>query len=175
MPEATRASLLPFAGKLPKLGARVFVADGARLIGDLEIGDDSSIWFNTVIRADVHSIRIGARTNIQDNTTIHVTAARAATTIGADVTVGHGAIIHGCTVGDGCLIGMGAILLDHAVIGPGSMVGAGSLVTQGKTFPPGSLIMGSPAKVVRSLSAEEQAQLFTSARHYVETAGRYLG
>jgi carbonic anhydrase/acetyltransferase-like protein (isoleucine patch superfamily) len=168
-----QANIISFRGQKPRLAPNVFVASGAQLIGDLEIGEDSSVWFNVTIRADVQRIRIGARTNIQDNTVIHVTHGTGPTTIGSDVTIGHGAVIHACTVEDLCLIGMGAILLDGAVIPRESFVAAGALVTPGKTFPPGSMIMGSPAKAVRSLTAEEKAGLKKSALHYVETTKAY--
>jgi carbonic anhydrase/acetyltransferase-like protein (isoleucine patch superfamily) len=168
------ANILPFDGKLPELGQDVLVASGAQLIGDLRIGSQSSIWFNVVVRADVHHVRIGERTNIQDNTTVHVTEGRAPCIIGSDVTVGHNAILHACTVEDLCLIGMGAIVLDHAVIGKGSLVGAGALVTQGKIFPPHSLIVGSPAKVMRPLTEAEIEALKLSAVHYIETARYYF-
>lgn len=168
------ATILSYGSQTPRLGRNVLVASGARLIGNLDIGDDSSIWFNTVVRGDVHFIRIGARTNIQDNTTVHVTQGQAPCVIGDDVTIGHNAIVHACTVEDRCLIGMGAIILDHAVIGAGSLVGAGALVTQGKVFPPRSLIMGSPAKVVRPLTDAEVAGLSQSAVHYIETAKSYF-
>ncbi len=166
-------NVLPFAGATPDLGEGVFLASGAQLIGDLRIGRDSSVWFNTVIRADVHYIRIGERTNIQDNSTVHVTEGQSPCVIGSDVTVGHNCIVHACTVEDLCLIGMGAIILDKAVIRHGSLVGAGALVTQGKEFPPRSLILGSPAKAVRTLTDAEYHGLAESARHYVETAKRY--
>ncbi len=167
------ANILPFGGVSPTLAPDVFVASGAQLIGDLHVGRQSSIWFNVVIRADVHYIRIGERTNIQDNTTVHVTESQAPCIIGSDVTVGHNCIVHACTVEDHCLIGMGAIILDKAVIREGSLVGAGALVTQGKEFPPRSLILGSPAKAVRLLTEVEYQALSDSARHYVETASRY--
>lgn len=161
-------------GLSPRLGKSVFIAPGARVIGEVEIGDEASIWFNTVIRGDVHWIKIGARTNIQDNTTIHVTEGKASTTIGSDVTIGHGVIVHGCTIENLCLIGMGAIILDGAIIRQGSFVAAGALVTPGKDFPPGSMIMGSPAKAVRSLTPQESAGLVASAKHYIETARSYM-
>ena len=167
------ASVTPFRGSRPKLAERVFLANGAHIIGDVEIGSDSSIWFNTVVRGDVNTIRIGARTNVQDNTTVHVTSQTGPCRIGDDVTIGHNAIIHACTIEDRCLIGMGAVILDSARIQAGSIVGAGALVTQGKTFPPGSLIIGSPAKAVRQLTPEEQAGLLDSAQHYIETAHMY--
>lgn len=167
------ASVTPFRSSFPKLGERVFIANGAHIIGDVEIGAESSIWFNTVVRGDVQKIRIGSRTNVQDNTTVHVTSGTGSCTIGSEVTIGHNAIIHACTIEDRVLIGMGAIVLDGARIQAGSMVGAGALVTQGKTFPAGFLILGSPAKAVRPLTPEEQAGLIASARHYVETADAY--
>lgn len=166
--------IIPFKGTQPQIGADVFLAAGACVIGDTIIGKQSSIWFNTIIRGDVHSIRIGERTNIQDNTMVHVTAGQSGCVIGNDVTIGHNAVIHACTVEDLCLVGMGAVILDKAVIGRGSLVGAGALVTQGKVFPPGSLIMGSPAKVVRSLTPEEIEKLKDSALHYVNTARAYM-
>jgi carbonic anhydrase/acetyltransferase-like protein (isoleucine patch superfamily) len=170
-----QANVLAFAGRLPRLAEGVFVASGVQLIGDVEVGRDSSLWFNTVVRGDVHHIRIGARTNVQDNSTVHVTSGIAPCIIGDDVTVGHNAIVHACTVEDLCLIGMGAIVLDQARIRTGSLVGAGALVTQGKEFPPYSLIVGSPAKAVRQLTEEERRGLKESALHYVETARGYMG
>lgn len=170
MPNAT---IMPFEGKYPEIAAGVFVADGARLIGNLKVGEKSSFWFNTTVRADVHHVTIGNRTNIQDGTVIHVTHDRAATVIGDDVTIGHSATIHGCTIENRCLIGMGAIILDRAVIGEDSVVAAGALVTQGKKFPPRQLIMGSPAVAVRELTKEEINGLLDSAAHYVELRGRY--
>lgn len=167
------ASVIPFRGLLPRLAERVFLANGAHLIGSVEVGADSSIWFNTVVRGDVQSIRIGARTNVQDNTTVHVTSGTGPCEIGSEVTIGHNAIIHACTIEDRCLIGMGAIILDGARIQAGSIVGAGALVTQGKSFPAGSLILGSPARAVRQLNADEQTSLLASAEHYIETARAY--
>lgn len=162
------------AGKKPVLGAGVFVAETAAVIGDVVIGDESSIWYGTVVRGDVMPIRIGARTSIQDNTVIHVTSDFSGTTIGDDCTIGHAAIIHACTVEDFCLIGMGSIILDGARIGRGSLVGAGALVTPGTDIPPGSLVIGSPAKVKRPLNAKEQEQIRYGAEHYVELTRRYL-
>jgi gamma-carbonic anhydrase len=162
------------AGKKPVLGAGVFVAETAAVIGDVVIGDESSIWYGTVVRGDVMPIRIGARTSIQDNTVIHVTSDFSGTTIGDDCTVGHAAIIHACTVEDFCLIGMGSIILDGARIGRGSLVGAGALVTPGTDIPPGSLVIGSPAKVKRPLNEKEQEQIRYGAEHYVELTRRYL-
>src|SRR5580765_2594320 len=163
-----------YAGKKPVLGAGVFVAETAAVIGDVVIGAESSIWYGTVVRGDVMPIRIGARTSIQDNTVIHTTAGKYGTTIGDDCTIGHAAIIHACTVEDFCLIGMGAILLDGCRIGRGSLVGAGALVTPGTDIPPNSLVIGSPAKVKRPVNATEREQIEYGAKHYVELARRYL-
>jgi gamma-carbonic anhydrase len=163
-----------YNGKRPQLGRGVFLAETCAVIGDVVIGESSSIWYGTVVRGDVMPIRIGARTSIQDNTVIHVTSEFSGTTIGDDCTIGHAAIIHACTVEDFCLIGMGAILLDGARIGTGSLVGAGALVTPGTDIPPGSLVVGSPAKVKRSVNAKEREAIEYGARHYVELTRRYL-
>ncbi|NVB84327.1 MAG: gamma carbonic anhydrase family protein [Kofleriaceae bacterium] len=163
-----------FRGKRPELGHGVFLAENCAVIGDVVIGDESSVWYGTQIRGDVMPIRIGARTSIQDNTVIHVTSDFSGTTIGNDCTVGHSAIIHACTVEDFCLIGMGSIILDGAVIGRGSLVGAGALVTPGTVIPPGSLVLGSPAKVKRPINDKEREQIDYGAKHYVELARAYL-
>lgn len=166
--------LRPLRGKSPVVGRGVFLAETCAVIGDVEIGDDASIWYGTTVRGDVMPIRIGARTNIQDGTVIHVTSGRFGTTIGADCTIGHSAIIHACTVEDFCLVGMGAILLDGCVIGRGSFVGAGALVTPGTVIPPGSLVLGSPARVKRPVTEGEREQIEYGAKHYVELARDYL-
>jgi carbonic anhydrase/acetyltransferase-like protein (isoleucine patch superfamily) len=166
--------LRSYGGKKPALGAGVFVAENAAVIGDVVIGDESSIWYATTVRGDVMPIRIGARTSIQDNTVIHVTSDYAGTDIGDDCTIGHSAIIHACTVESFCLIGMGSILLDGVRIGTGSLVGAGALVTPGTNIPPGSLVIGSPAKVKRPLNDKEREQIRYGAAHYVELARAYL-
>lgn len=160
-------SVIPYRGIIPKIDKSVFLAEGARVIGDVEIGADSSIWFNAVVRGDVHWIRIGARTNVQDNCVLHVTHQRYPLQVGSDVTVGHSAVLHGCTVEDCCLIGMGAIVLDNARIHSHSLVAAGSLVQEGFEVPEGSLVAGVPAKVKRPLTAEESAFLMRSAQNYV--------
>ena len=163
-----------FRGMRPRVARGVFLAENCAVIGDVEIGEDSSIWYGTVVRGDVMPIRIGARTNLQDNTVLHVTAGKFGTTIGNDCTIGHNAIIHACTIEDACLIGMGAIVLDGARVGRGSFVGAGALVTPGTDIPPGSFVLGSPARVRRTVSDTEREAIEYGARHYVELARTYL-
>ena len=168
------AILRSFAGKRPQIGRGVFLAETCAVIGDVVVGDESSIWYSTVLRGDVMAIRIGARTNLQDGTVVHVTSGQFATTVGDDCTIGHSAIIHGCTIEDHCLIGMGATILDGARIGRGSLVGAGALVTPGSDIPPSSLVLGAPARVVRPINPKEKEQIEYGAVHYVELALRYL-
>lgn len=167
--------LRAYDGKTPRLGDRVFVAENAALIGDVELGDDASIWYGTTVRGDVNRIRIGSRTNVQDNCTIHVNHDQWATVIGDEVTIGHGAIVHGCTVERGALIGMGSRVLDGAMIGESALVGAGTLVPEGMRVPPRVLVVGVPARVKRDLTEEELARLDQSWRHYVAYKDRYLG
>jgi carbonic anhydrase/acetyltransferase-like protein (isoleucine patch superfamily) len=155
-------------GVAPTLGKDTFVAPTASVIGDVVLGDGSSLWFGTVVRGDVFPIRIGARTNVQDNAVVHVTGGKAATTIGDDVTIGHLALIHGCTIGNRCLIGMGSILLDGALIEDDCLVAAGSLVPPRMRIPTRSLVMGRPAKVVRTL---DEADL----EHIREAGALYVG
>jgi carbonic anhydrase/acetyltransferase-like protein (isoleucine patch superfamily) len=158
----------------PKIGQRVFIAENATVIGDVEIGDDSSIWFGTILRGDVNYIKVGRCTSIQDGSVVHVTRKTHPTVIGSFVTIGHAVKLHGCTVKDNCLIGIGAIILDGAVIGENSIVAAGSLVPPGKEFPPRSLIMGFPAKVKRELTDEEVEGLKEHALRYVAYKDEYL-
>ena len=165
----------PYGGRAPRLHASVFVAENAVVVGDVEIGEGSSIWFGTVVRGDVNHVRIGARTNLQDLTVVHVTSGTHPTVIGDDVTVGHHAVLHGCTIRDRCLVGIGAIVMDGAVVGPDAMVGAGALVAPGTVVPPGTLVLGSPAKPRRELTPEERAFLRTSAERYAGYAARYRG
>jgi carbonic anhydrase/acetyltransferase-like protein (isoleucine patch superfamily) len=160
-------AILAFKGTRPQVDPSVFVAPNATVIGDVVIGEESSIWFGTVVRGDVYPIRIGARTNIQDNAVVHVTGDKAMTTIGDDVTVGHLAIVHGCTVGNRCLIGMGSIVLDEAVIEDECLVGAGALVPPRMRIPARSLVLGSPAKVIRTLREADLEQIRTAAALYV--------
>jgi len=164
-----------FKGIMPTLGEGTWVAPSADVVGEVECGKDCSIWFGCVVRGDVHYISIGERVNIQDLSMIHVTHYKNGdrstgnpTIIGDDVTIGHRVMLHGCTIEKACLIGMSATILDGAVIGEESIVGAGALVTKNKVFPPRSLIMGSPAKVVRELNDDEVAELYASAIRYVE-------
>jgi carbonic anhydrase/acetyltransferase-like protein (isoleucine patch superfamily) len=175
-------ALRPFNSLLPELGARVYIDPDCSVIGDVVIGDDSSVWPGTVIRGDVNRIRIGARSNIQDGTIIHVShdgpngrPVGYPTLIGDDVTIGHGAVIHACSIGDACLIGMGAIVLDGAVVEKNGFVGAGAVIPPGKTVASGELWLGNPAKCVRRLSAQEIEQLYYSAAHYVRLKDKYLG
>lgn len=158
---------------VPVLGRGAWVAPTATVIGDVVLGDDASVWFGVVARGDVYPIRIGARTNVQDNTVVHVTADRSAATIGDDVTIGHSAIIHGCSVGDRCLVGMGSILLDDAVIEEECFVAAGSLVPPRMRVPARSFVVGRPARVIRRVRDGELEQIREAAAHYVQIARRF--
>ena len=150
----------------------LFIAPDAAVIGDVELGEESSVWFGAVLRGDNEPIRIGARSNIQDGSVIH-TDPSFPTTVGADVTVGHRVILHGCTVEDGCTVGMGAILLNGSHVGAHSLVAAGALLPEGRSYPPGSLIMGVPGRQVRMLSDEERAEVAQGADIYVRNARRF--
>ncbi|MCG8695164.1 MAG: gamma carbonic anhydrase family protein [Minwuiales bacterium] len=169
------AGLHPFKGKWPTVAPDAFIAPGAHIIGDVEIGAGSSVWFNCVLRGDVERIRVGARSNIQDGTVVHVTHDLYPTVIGDDVLVGHLAMIHGCTLESGCMIGMKAMVMDAVVVETGAMVAAGALVTPGKRVLSGQLWAGSPAKHVRDLSDEERANLTDGAKHYANLAQIYRG
>lgn len=164
--------ILSYRDHRPDIEQAVYIAPSADIIGQVVLGPGCTIWFHTTIRGDIASITIGKDTNIQDNTVVHVKKGLD-TIIGDSVTVGHGAIIHACTIGDRCLVGMGAIILDEAVIGDECLVAAGALVPPRKQFPPRSLIVGSPAKVVRSLTDQEVADIERSALHYVEGGKDY--
>jgi carbonic anhydrase/acetyltransferase-like protein (isoleucine patch superfamily) len=165
--------LIPYRGIHPKVDHSVFIADGAKIIGDVEIGKDSSVWFNAVIRGDVNYIRIGDRTNVQDNSVLHVTHKKYPLIIGSNVTIGHSAVVHACTIEHTCLIGMGAIILDNARVGPYAIVAAGALVTENFVVPEGALVAGVPAKVKRLLTDEEKAMLERSAQNYVDYVTTY--
>lgn len=168
--EPAASRLLPYRGIVPRLGIGAWVAPGATLIGDVELGPDASVWYGCVLRGDVHRIRVGARSNIQDLTVVHVTRDRFSTEIGEDVTVGHRAVVHGCRVGDGALVGIGAVVLDGARVGEGAWVGAGAVVTPGSEIPPRMLAVGTPARVVRPVGDEEFADQLARTRTYVQTA-----
>jgi carbonic anhydrase/acetyltransferase-like protein (isoleucine patch superfamily) len=168
------ATIRPFGGKAPRLHESVFAVDGALVIGDVEIGPDSSLWFGTIVRGDVNFIRLGARTNVQDHTVIHVTSRTHPTVVGDDVTLGHRVTLHGCTVRDRCLVGIGAVIMDGAVVGEDAMVGAGALVPPRMIVPPRTLAVGSPAKVKRELTDAEVAHLRQSAENYVRYARQYV-
>jgi len=156
----------------PRIGEGAWVADSAQLIGRVALGAEASVWFNAVLRGDNEWITLGARSNIQESSVLH-TDMGFPLVLGDDVTVGHQVMLHGCTVGDGSLIGIQSVVLNGAKIGRYCLVGAGSVVTEGKEFPDGSLILGSPAKVVRPLSDEQRARLLASAAHYAQNAARY--
>ncbi len=158
----------------PKIHDTAFIADDAIVVGDVEIGEDASVWFGSIIRGDVNFIRIGARTNIQDATVIHVSSKTHSTVLEENITVGHRVTLHGCHVESGCLIGIGAILMDGVRVGRNSLVAAGSLLTPGTQIPPDSLVIGSPAKVKRELTTDELAYLDKSWRNYVELKKHYI-
>jgi carbonic anhydrase/acetyltransferase-like protein (isoleucine patch superfamily) len=165
--------IITYEGHTPRIDPSAYIQASAQIIGDVEIGALSSVWFNVVIRGDVYPIRIGARTNIQDNSTIHVTGGRWATSIGDDVTVGHGVTLHGCRIADRCLIGIGAIVLDGVEVESDCLIAAGSLVVPGTRIPSGHLAKGSPAQVARPLRADELAHFKESAASYVERAASF--
>ncbi len=159
-----------FDNMTPKIAESAFIAESADIIGDVTIADGASVWFGAALRGDEGKIEIGENSNVQDNATVHNN-----TKIGRNVTIGHNAIVHGCEIEDNVLIGMGAVVLDGAIIGEGSIVGASALVTGGKVFPPKSLILGSPAKLVRELTDEDVASTINNAEEYVRLSKKYKG
>jgi len=165
--------IIPFGDVAPTLAEGVYIAPGAAVIGDVHLGEDSSVFFNAVVRGDVGKIRIGRRTNIQDLSMVHVTTDHADTFVGDEVTVGHRVVLHGCRVGDGCLIGMGSVVLDLAEVGEGAVVGAGALVPPGMKIPPRMLALGVPAKVVRPVSDSERTLGVDGAAAYLAMAQQY--
>jgi carbonic anhydrase/acetyltransferase-like protein (isoleucine patch superfamily) len=165
--------ILPYKGKWPKIDPSAFIAPGAVIVGDVEIGPEVGVWFGCVIRGDVQSIRIGARTNIQDGTVIHVTRVTGPTTIGAGVTIGHRALLHACTLEDGCFIGMGATILDQARVQTGGMLAAGAVLAPGKIVPYGELWAGNPAKLMRPMRQEEIDFIPISEQNYVKHVHEY--
>jgi carbonic anhydrase/acetyltransferase-like protein (isoleucine patch superfamily) len=166
--------LRPYKGTWPKVGERVYVDSSAQVIGDVELAEHSSIWMNAVVRGDVNSIKIGPYTNVQDNCVVHVFKGLHPTVLADHVTVGHSVTLHGCRIDSWCLIGMGAIILNGAHIGAESIVAAGTLVPEGKEFPPGSLVIGSPGRVLRPITEEERQGLRTYAQNYYEYKETYL-
>jgi carbonic anhydrase/acetyltransferase-like protein (isoleucine patch superfamily) len=166
--------LRPYRGVLPRVHPSAFIDDSAQVIGDVEIGEECGVWMCAVIRGDVHSIRVGRRSNIQDGTIVHAMTGTHPTTIGDNVTIGHGALIHGCTIENEVLIGMGAIVLNGARVGSGSIVAAGTLIAEGMTVPPKSLVMGSPGKVKRLLTHAEVADIMVYAERYVGYRIEYM-
>ncbi len=173
MDSKLRRQLDTFLKKKPALGRGVYIARGAAVLGDVTLGDFSSVWYNAVVRGDINRIVVGHHTNIQDNAVLHL-ADDFACVVGNYVTIGHSAVVHACTVGDETLVGMGAIILDGAVIGEQCLIGARALVTQGANIPAGSLVLGSPAKVVRALTPDERAGLKYWAEKYVANAAYCL-
>jgi len=172
-PAAPGPIVLPWRGRWPRIDAGAFVAPGATVIGDVDIGPEASIWFGCVVRGDVHEIRIGARTNIQDGSIVHVTRNKFGTYIGDDVLIGHQAVIHACTLESGCFVGMRATVMDGVVVEPGAMVAAGALITPGKRVPAGELWGGSPAKKLRDLKPDEMAGFGPQTRHYADMGAEY--
>jgi carbonic anhydrase/acetyltransferase-like protein (isoleucine patch superfamily) len=164
-----------FLGARPSFDSSNFIAQSANLIGDVTLGSESSVWFNATIRGDVNWIRIGSYSNVQDNAVVHVTNRTAPVTIGDSVTIGHSAVVHGCRIHDRVLVGIGAILLDHADVGEGSIIGAGALVTSRTVIPPGSLVLGTPARVVRRLTDDEIASILEYAENYRRYSRIYRG
>jgi len=164
--------ILTLPGRAPQIHAQSYIAPSADLIGEVVIGEFASVWFGAVLRADNDVIRIGARSNVQDGAVLHVDPG-APLNVGERVTVGHSAMLHGCAIGDACLVGIGSRVLNHAVIGAHCIIGANTLITEGKTFPPRSLIIGSPGRVARELSDEEVAQLPQYAQVYVDKIALY--
>jgi carbonic anhydrase/acetyltransferase-like protein (isoleucine patch superfamily) len=165
--------LIPFKGLVPTLHSSAYIAPGASIIGDTRIGEDSSVFFGCVLRGDINSISIGRATNVQDLTTVHV-ASNLGVIIGDEVSIGHGCIIHACTLGNRILVGMGSIIMDGVEIPDNCLIGAGSLLPKGKKYPPGTLILGNPAKVLRSLTPEEVESIPLLAKKYVGVKNQYL-
>ena len=166
-------SLLAYKGKKPVIHPSVLLCDGVRIIGDVEIGEDSSIWFNTVIRGDVNYIRLGKRVNVQDMCMLHVTNGKFPLTLEDDVSVGHSVSLHGCVLRSGCLVGIGAIVLDGAEIGRGALVAAGTLVREGVAVPPNTLFAGAPGRVIRELTDKDRERVGNTSPHYVAYAAEY--
>jgi len=168
------AVIKPYRGIFPKIHPSVYLSDNVYIVGDVEIGEDSSVWFGSVVRGDVNYIRIGRRTNIQDNSVVHVTHDTYPTVIGDNVTVGHRVVLHGCVLGNNILVGMGAVIMDGVEIEDYVLVGAGALITPNKRIPSGVLVAGVPAKVIRDLREEEIRLIQESAENYVRYKNEYM-
>jgi carbonic anhydrase/acetyltransferase-like protein (isoleucine patch superfamily) len=166
--------IMSYQGKQPRIAKGVYLAPSADVIGDVEIGEDSSIWFQVVVRGDVHWIKIGKCTNIQDRSVVHVHRAECPVVIGDYVTIGHSVTLHGCTIESNCLVGMGATIMNNAVVGAGSIIAAGALLTEGTIVPPGSLFMGSPAKFIRRVEEKEHEGIRRYAENYIGYKETYL-
>lgn len=166
--------IMAYKGVSPTIDRTAFIVDGAHVIGDVHIGEYSSVWFNAIVRGDVNYIRIGSRTNVQDNCTLHVTKDTYPLIIGSNITVGHNVILHGCVIKDRCLLGMGSIVLDNAEVGEDCIIGAGAVVKEGMKVPAGSLVVGVPGKVVRLVSQEEKDRILRSAENYIGYSKNYL-
>lgn len=166
------SSLFSFEGKQPQVHPDAFIAPGARLVGDVTLGEQANIWFNAVLRGDIQPVVIGHGSNIQDNCVCHVGYTEACV-VGEHVTVGHSAVLHGCTLGNEVLVGMGAVIMSGVVVGDQSIIGAGALLTEGMQVPAGSLVYGSPAKIVSSLGAKERSQIRRYAEEYIELVARF--
>ena len=168
------SNLMAYRGILPRIAARVFIAPGAKVISDVEIGSDSSVWFGCVVRGDVNVVRIGERTNLQDGTVVHVAKEGQGTFVGSDITIGHMALLHACTLEDGCFVGMRATIMDGCLVESGAMVAAGALITPGKRVRSGELWAGTPARPIRGLTDEDRAAMARLAPRYVALAAEYL-
>ncbi|MBM2816305.1 MAG: CysE/LacA/LpxA/NodL family acetyltransferase [Ignavibacteria bacterium] len=169
------ASLISFRGLEPRIHPSVFLCEGVRIIGDVEIGQESSVWYNTIIRGDVHYVRIGERTNIQDLSMLHVTNGKYPLNIGSDITIAHSVTVHGATLRDGCFIGMGACVLDGADIGSNSLIAAGTVVRENFIVPEGVMVAGVPGKIIKELNDEDIARMRYSVQHYLDYVRQYRG
>jgi carbonic anhydrase/acetyltransferase-like protein (isoleucine patch superfamily) len=167
-------AMVPFDGKKPKVGKGTFVAETATLIGDVKIGNSSSVWYGAVLRGDMHYIRIGDNVSVQDNSVMHGTADKFPTIVGSNVTIGHAAIIHGCTIGDNCLIGMGSMVLEGAKVGNWCIIAAGAVVTEGTIIPDGSIVMGVPGTAKSKVTEAHKKRITRNWKAYVELAKHYL-
>ena len=170
----TGGRLIPYLDRFPRVADDAYIADGVKIVGDVEIGSSTNIWFNCVVRGDEQSVRIGERVNIQDGSVIHVSGSLPGTRIGDDVTIAHMCLVHACTLEDGAFVGMGAMVLDGAVIEAGAMLGAGAMLTPGKRLPAGELWVGRPARFARKLDADDLEAMRRTARVYAERGQEYL-